>query len=112
MTLPKTHPLYGAVETLSDLISFRRYRVSAATLKKMDLDVALKHVEAEALETIRALESAGYRVVGLESIPDIAEAAGNHAWTTYKHKGQWEWQKLLRISIAAAPTITETEKGG
>lgn len=79
MTLPKTHPLY----------------VAAQVLEKNWWDLP------NGVEVIRALEAAGYKVVGPQPTDEMVEA-GRY----YTGKAS------LRLSIAAAPTITETEKGG
>lgn len=79
MTIPKTHPLYGAVEAMRE-----------------EFDSISVYGPAYA---IRVLEAAGYKVVGPEPTREMV-SAGRY----YTGKAS------LRLSIAAAPTITGTEK--
>lgn len=92
MTLPKTHPLYGARNVLVDALYF--------------LGIGSNRTEIEGIaETfVRDLESAGYRVVGPESVGVMAGGVPN----PFVRKSMVE--DMLSAAIAAAPTITGTEK--
>lgn len=87
MTLPRTHPLHGAVEALDNA---RDITISSGVL------------------VIRALEAAGYRVVG----PEPTEAMEVHVNQTLDFfLDGVPLKRLIQEAIAAAPTITETENG-
>jgi hypothetical protein len=90
MTIPTTHPLYGATSAL---------RESEMT-------------QAEAVAMIRTLERAGYRVVGPEPTEAMLKAAYGFEYT--RNADRWApyiFRQALSGAIAAAPTITETETG-
>src|SRR5690606_572948 len=80
MTLPKTHPLYGAVEALAIPLFVERTGLLPSEWYRGNLDGyqdSRKQCLKSACETIRALEAAGYRVVGPESIGTMASAVPN-----------------------------------
>lgn len=104
-SLPKTHPLYGAVESICDVILHARFGRSMDWFRKNQGQASVAKVEAQAADIIRALESAGYKVVGPESIGTMASAVPN----PFVRKSMVE--DMLSAAIAAAPTITGTEKG-
>lgn len=123
MILPETHPLYGAVETVAEQICQNVFGRNLDYFRSLGSDDTVLDIETKAIGIICALESAGYRVVGPE--PTEAElVAGLRAGNPLGELKDWQRQgfddstntraemaDVLRAAIAAAPTITEAEKG-
>lgn len=121
MTLPKTHPLYGAHQCLAREECMAEMGVG--NLCESNGTGACQSCQNVAGKRIRALESAGYRVVGPE--PTEAElVAGLRAGNPLGELVDWQRQgfddstntreemaQVLRAAHAAAPTVTETKKG-
>ena len=93
MTIPKTHPLYGAVEAMRE-----------------EFDSISVYGPAYA---IRVLEAAGYKVVGPEPTDEMLCELfdGDLERVVDRTLRPWLYDRL-QAAIAAAPTITETEKSG
>ena len=108
MTIPKTHPLYGAVEALAkeDFEKVRAASYSGLWRSWEDLaEENRQHWMKTHVSAICRFEAAGYRVVG----PEPTEAMVEQAEEMYMPMGEMiaTWYGFWH----AAPTITETEKG-
>ena len=96
-TIPKTHPLYGAVEAL--VKSYGRPVLPGSEVEWLE-----PHFVVRAIDAIRALESAGYKVVGPEPTSDMVTAVSDGMEEFMLRETA---EALARDTIAAAPTLTE-----
>ena len=94
---------------MSELVEIVARAMCNRVLGNRQFDGEWRSYLPDALAALRAIEGAGYKVVGREATEGMQEAAAETAFDDFNQFDEIDFGKVLVAAFDAAPTVGEVE---